>query len=245
MCGRPWCRPPAAISAAPPVQESPASRIRRRLQSDHVLRWRGCRTLFRAAHGDRLPLPPRLAALPSPRAWKCRSSAEPRILKQNHTSTQRLPAWKAAEAGSRRGGRCGLRGRGGLGPHGRQSTTGRRLPSPWPHLPRVCFPLRRSRRSSSGMRVAPCAVRVAERALLPWVVTRGIAATLQRKVASSPALSRPQRRAVARASTKAALRKHTPKHTLVDEGLSYERVSPTQSDFSVRLWLRMRAAAHN
>jgi len=51
-------------------------------------------------------------------------------LRQNHTSTQRLPAWKAAEAGSRRGGRCGLRGRGGLAPHGRQSTTGRRLPSP-------------------------------------------------------------------------------------------------------------------
>ena len=37
--------------------------------------------MFRAAHGDRLPLPPRLAALPSPRAWKCRSSAEPRILR--------------------------------------------------------------------------------------------------------------------------------------------------------------------
>ena len=108
------------------------------------------------------------------------------ILKQNHTSTQRLPAWKAAEAGSRRGGRCGLRGRGGLGPHGRQSTTGRRLPSPWPHLPRVCFPLRRSRRSSSGMRVAPCSVRVAERALLPWVVTRGIAATLWGDVARRP-----------------------------------------------------------
>ena len=159
MCGRPWCRPPAAISAAPPVQESPASRIKRRLQSDHVPRWRGCRTLFRAAHGDRLPLPPRLAALPSPRAWKCRSSAEPRILKQNHTSTQWLPAWKATEAGSRRGGRCGLRGRGGLGPHGRQSTTGRRLPSPWPRLPQAHFPHRRSHRSSSGMRVAPCSVR--------------------------------------------------------------------------------------
>ena len=67
------------------------------------------------------------------------------------------------------------------------------------------------------MRVAPCSVRVAERALRPRVVTRGIAATLQRKVARSPVLSRPQRRAVARASTKAALRKHTLKHTLVDE----------------------------
>ena len=107
-------------------------------------------------------------------------------LRQNHTSTQRLPAWKAAEAGSRRGGRCGLRGRGDLAPHGRQSTTGRRLPSPWPHLPRVCFPLRRSRRSSSGMRVAPCSVRVAERALLPWVVTRGIAATSWGDVARRP-----------------------------------------------------------
>ena len=186
MCGRPWCRPPAAISAAPPVQESPASRIKRRQQSDHVPRWRGYRTLFRAAHGDRLPLPPRLAALPSPRAWKCRSSAEPHILKQNHTSTQRLPAWKAAEAGSRRGGRCGLRERGGLGPHGRQSTTGRRLPSPWPRLPQAHFPRRRSRRSSSGIRVAPCSVRVAERALLPWVVTRGIAATLRGDVARRP-----------------------------------------------------------
>ena len=90
---------------------------------------------------------------------------------------------------------------------------------PWPRLPQAHFPRRRSRRSSCGIRVAPCSVRVAERALLPRVVTRGIAATLQRKVARSPALSRPQRRAVARASTKAALRKHTPKHTLVDEGL--------------------------
>ena len=186
MCGRPWCRPPAAISAAPPVQESPASRIKRRLQSDHVPRWRGCRTLFCAAHGDCLPLPPRLAPLPSPRAWKCCSSAEPRILKQNHTSTQRLPAWKAVEAGSRRGGRCGLRGRGDLAPHGRQSTTGRRLPSPWPRLPQAHFPRRRSRRSSSGIRVAPCSVRVAERALRPRVVTRGIAATLRGDVARRP-----------------------------------------------------------
>ena len=183
MCGRPWCRPPAAILVAPLVQESPAVRTKRRQQSDHVPRWRGYRTLFRAAHGDRLPLPPRLAALPSPRAWKCRSSAEPRILKQNHTSTQWLPAWKAAEAGSRRGGRCGLRGRGGFGPHGRQSTTGRRLPSPRPRLPQAHFPRRRSRRSSSGMRVAPCSVRVAERALRPRVVTRGIAATLRGDVA--------------------------------------------------------------
>ena len=107
-------------------------------------------------------------------------------LRQNHTSTQRLPAWKAAEAGSRRGGRCGLRGRGGLGPHGRQSTTGRRLPSPWPRLPQAHFPRRRSRRSSCGIRVAPCSVRVAERALRPRVVTRGIAATLRGDVARRP-----------------------------------------------------------
>ena len=39
---------------------------------------------------------------------------------------------------------------------------------------------------SSGMRVAPCSVRVAERALLPWVVTRGIAATLRGDVARRP-----------------------------------------------------------
>ena len=70
----------------------------------------GCRTLFRAAHGDRLPLPPRLAALPPPPAKKCCSSAEFHILKQKHTSTRLLPAWKAVEAGSRRGGRCGLLG---------------------------------------------------------------------------------------------------------------------------------------
>ena len=37
-----------------------------------------------------------------------------------------------------------------------------------------------------GIRVAPCSVRVAERALLPWVVTRGIAATLRGDVARRP-----------------------------------------------------------
>ena len=52
--------------------------------------------------------------------------------------------------------------------------------------PPSALPSSAERRSSSGIRVAPCSVRVAERALLPWVVTRGIAATFWGDVARRP-----------------------------------------------------------